>query len=56
MTPEEITATKDAIEVLRLALKRVSEGKKYGPSIEHTMPLWNAANFLMCSLPRNERY
>ena len=53
MTSEQIVATKDAIEVLRDALRR-AEGK-YGLWPDASVPIWSAANYLWRSLPPQER-
>lgn len=51
----DIQATKDAIEILRQALKRQNEYYKHGVYLEASIPVWNAANFLWRSLPKEDR-
>ena len=55
MSREEIEDTKEAIEVLRQALKRQSEQYKNGVYVAAAIPIWNAAGHLTRSMPREER-
>jgi hypothetical protein len=55
MTKEEIESTKEAIRVLRKALERMSNHYKYGIPLDASIPIWNAANYLWRSLPKEDR-
>jgi hypothetical protein len=55
MTPDQIAATKDAIEILRQVLIRAIENSKHGVSLDTSVPIWKAAYHLTQSLPREER-
>jgi hypothetical protein len=51
----DVECTREAMRILKQAMQSVSQTLK-GPSfVEATTPLWNAANHLLNSLPREVR-